>query len=126
MIRDFNKLDEDEFENLVQTSAQRIISASAKIYDWLNAGRDVSYIGQTPYPNSLFNWDGHRIFQAKYHDIGLLGHVPARKTLLNDIDSELHKILKENNLHGDNYIIITNVILSSIHNTGTMDKLEDI
>lgn len=127
MIHDLNKLGHEDFEKLAQALVQKIISPSAKIYGrGRDGGRDAVYTGTALYPSPVEKWDGHWIFQAKFHDIGRLGQDPARDALLKEIETELEKIIVKNSLPCDNYIMITNVSLTSTLGSGTRDILEGL
>ncbi|MGO9752065.1 MAG: hypothetical protein ACLP22_11255 [Solirubrobacteraceae bacterium] len=63
------------------------------------------------------------MFQAKYHDVRLLGANSARQKLLRDLDAELDKIVNKYQQPCDNYILLTNVPLSSVPGTGTHDRI---
>ncbi|WP_196817229.1 hypothetical protein [Candidatus Nitrosocosmicus oleophilus] len=120
---------QENFERLAQALVQRFISPSAKIYGrGRDGGRDAVYIGKSTYdkqyPTNLEPWDGHWIFQAKFHNTDLRGHQDARSELLSEIEPELDTIVNVNKLQCDNYVIITNVSLTSVPESGTRDKLE--
>lgn len=131
MSYDLSKLGQENFERLAQALVQKLISPSAKIYGrGRDGGRDAVFIGKATYdrqyPTSLDPWDGHWIFQAKFHNTNLRGHDDARSELLSEIEPELDTVVNKNNLQCDNYIIITNVSLTSVPESGTRDKLEKL
>ncbi len=87
-----------------------------------DGGRDATFHGKAPYPSTADQWDGDWIFQVKYHDTRLLGLAPSRRRLLEDVKTELEKI-SINQRKCDNFILITNVPLSSVADRGTQDTL---
>src|SRR4051812_42337953 len=93
---DLSRLGSTEFEHLIQAILKKVIGAGTITF---GAGRDgareATYKGSAPYPSEAHKFKGNWIFQAKYHDLELLGVDKARKQVLSEIDSELDKIVNK-------------------------------
>jgi len=115
-----------EFERMVQALLKEVIGSGTITF---GAGRDgareATYQGSAPYPSTTARWDGTWIFQAKFHDTDLLGVDKARKAVLKDLETELDKIVLKYRRHCDNYILVTNVPLSGVAGSGTLDVIAD-
>lgn len=123
---DLNRLGEKEFEHLAQALIKNIIGVGTITFgDGPDGGREATYSGKAPYPSDSEQWDGQWIFQAKYHDLNAIGHDAARKQILLDLRSELEKISEKYERDCRNYILITNVHLSSVDKKGTHDKISE-
>ena len=105
---DLNRLGEREFEHLAQALIKKIIGLGTITFgDGPDGGREATYFGKAPYPSQCEQWDGHWIFQAKYHNLNAIGHDAARKQILVDLRSELEKITLKYKRDCQNYILIT-------------------
>ena len=123
---DLNRIGENEFENLAQALVKKIIGVGTVTFgDGPDGGREATYSGKAPYPSQSEQWDGEWIFQAKYHNLNAIGHDAGRKQILLDLRSELEKITEKYKRDCQNYILITNVHLSSVDKKGTHDKISD-
>ncbi|MEV0570570.1 hypothetical protein [Dactylosporangium sp. NPDC050588] len=115
-----NGLGSTEFESLAQALIKKVIGNGTITF---GAGRDgareAKFSGRAPYPSRAEQWRGEWIFQAKFHDTELLGVDKARQALLADIPRELEKITTKFKHPCDNYVMITNVPLTSVPETGT-------
>ncbi len=121
-----NKLGSEEFESLSQALVQKVIGPGAKVYGMGKDGsREATFEGEASYPSKSERWNGKWIFQAKFHDIVQIGMEKAREAIKRDIDDELNKIINKYKYTCDNYILITNVSLSPVHQTGTKDRIEN-
>jgi hypothetical protein len=119
-----NALGSAEFERLCQSLLKAVIGAGTITFGaGPDGGREATYEGSAPYPSEANQWTGQWIFQAKFHDLELLGVDKARRQIVSDLDSELDKITNKYKRKCDNYILITNVPLTSTHQTGTHDRL---
>lgn len=121
---DLNNLGDEEFEHLVQALLKKIIGAGTITFgDGPDGGREATYEGKAPYPSAREQWEGKWIFQAKFHNVRQIGPDKARKELCKDLRTELQKITVKYKRECDNYILATNVSLSSVPNLGTHDKI---
>lgn len=125
---DLERLGNKEFERLCQSLLKVVLKAPGTITFGAGAdgAREATFEGRLEYPSSSECWEGHWIFQVKFHDITRVGPDKARQTLLSDVESELDKITNKYQHPCDNYILLTNVRLSSTHRTGTHDKVQQI
>lgn len=119
-----NSLGANEFERLSQSLLKEVIGNGTITF---GAGRDgareATFEGKAPYPSRVEQWNGSWIFQVKFHDTDLVGMDSARKAIIRDVDDELSKVVDEYGYHCDNFIMITNVPLSSVAGRGTHDRI---
>ncbi len=121
-------LGSEKFEHMCQALLKAVLKAPGTITfgSGKDAAREATFNGKLEYPSSEQCWDGHWIFQVKFHDTTLVGHRDARFELLTELDKELDKIVNKYKHPCDNYILLTNVRLSATYQTGTHDKAQDI
>jgi hypothetical protein len=125
MNYDLNQLNPNEFEQLIQSLLKKIIGQGTTTFgQGPDGGREATYEGSAPYPSETNRWNGTWIFQAKFHNT-YENAAPARKKVLYELENELAKI-KTNFRTCDNYILATNVSLTSVRGTGTLDRMEQI
>ncbi|WP_329051987.1 hypothetical protein OG738_06280 [Amycolatopsis sp. NBC_01488] len=121
---DLSRLGSTEFEHLVQAVIKKVIGAGTITF---GAGRDgareATYEGSAPYPSQRHQFSGKWIFQAKYHDLELLGVGKARKQVLSELEDELDKITNKYKHPCNNYILATNVPLTGVAGTGNLDTI---
>jgi hypothetical protein len=118
MNYDLNRLNPNEFEQLIQSLLKKIIGQGTITFgQGPDGGREATYEGSAPYPSETNRWNGKWIFQAKFHNT-YENAAPARKKVLYELGNELEKI-KTNFRTCDNYILATNVSLTSARDTGT-------
>lgn len=121
---DLNRLGDRDFETLVQALLKQIIGPGTTTFgDGPDGGREATYRGKAPYPSPNEVWDGEWIFQAKFHDVARIGPDKARQAVMKDLKSELDKIVNKYKRKCDNYILATNVPLSSVAERGTHDQI---
>ncbi len=123
---DLNKLSDSEFESLFQSLLKEVIGLGTITFGvGPDGGREATYSGEAPYPSTTNKWSGNWVFQSKYHDINIIGSHKARQEVLKDLKSELNKTLKGRKVV-DNYILATNVPLSSSSVTGSHDRISEL
>lgn len=121
-----HQLNELEFENLIQSLLKKIIGKGTITFGrGPDGGREATYSGSAPYSSETNNWAGEWIFQAKYHDIYIISPRQAQKILVKELKEEINKIINRK-ISLNNYILATNVPLSSTHLSGTHDKISNI
>ncbi len=121
---DLERLGSDEFEHLFQALLKKVIGLGTVTFGaGADGAREATFLGRGSYPAPEKGWTGHWIFQAKFHDVRLLGPDKARAEVLKDLKSELHKVTQKYKHKCDNYILATNVPLSSVHEVGTHDRI---
>lgn len=119
-------LGDKQFEQLCQSLVQQVVAPGAKIYGMGKDGsREATFHGMAPYPSEKEQWDGNWIFQAKFHDVHQIGPTKARSVLLTELDDELSKITNKYSYKCDNFILMTNVPLTSVFQSGTKDKIDN-
>jgi len=115
----------EEFEHLAQDLVKVVVGNGSVTYGkGPDGGREATFDGVAPYPSASERWRGHWIFQAKYVDVGRAGAGEARRTLLARLKDELERIVRSGKAC-NNYILITNVPLSSVVDTGTHDVIAE-
>ena len=121
-----NALGDTEFESMAQALIKAVIASGTITFGAGKDGaREATYEGIAPYPSESNQWSGKWIFQVKFHDVDLIGVQKARANIVSDMQGELKKIIQKYKYSCDNYILITNVPLSGVHDTGTIDKIEN-
>lgn len=119
-------LGSQEFEQLVQALLKKIIGSGTVTFGAGKDGaREATYSGPAPYPSSARPWSGEWVFQAKFHDIDLIGVEKARKQVLADLEAELGKITEKYQIPCDNFVLVTNVPLTPAFKTGNMDRIRN-
>ncbi len=123
---DLERLGHEEFEHLAQALLKKIIGFGTITFgDGPDGGREATFHGKAPYPSIADQWDGTWVFQAKFHQISRIGPDTARREIMKDLKNELEKIVFKYKRQCQNYILITNVPLSSVAALGTHDKISE-
>ena len=118
-------LGSEEFERLCQSLVQQVIGSGVKVYGMGKDGsREATFEGKAPYPSMEEQWDGNWIFQVKFHDIQQVGPREARRRLLAELEDELSKITKKYKHPCNNFILMTNVSLTPVFQSGIKDKID--
>lgn len=121
---DLGRIGDEQFEHLIQALLKKVIGPGTTTFGaGPDGGREATFSGPAPYPSPQAGWSGNWIFQAKFHDVQRIGADKARDAVLNDLKSELSKICFKYKRKFENYILATNVPLSSVHEVGTHDKI---
>jgi hypothetical protein len=126
VMYDLNPLGDWGFERLIQALLKKIIGQGVITFGvGPDGGREATYFGSANYPSETNKWSGNWTFQAKFHNTyhNLSG---ARKLVVRDLSTELDKITNLSRGQCDNYILATNVPLSSVPKRGTHAKIENI
>ncbi len=122
---ELNRLGETQFEHLVQALAKKFIAPGTTTFGaGPDGGREATYSGRSTFPSTADPWDGNWIIQAKFHDTKLVRPDQARRLIVRDLNSELEKITGKYQRDCDNYILATNVALSSVPDIGTHDQIQ--
>ena len=102
------------FEKLVQTLLKSIIGPGVTSFGGSkDRGRDAGYSGFAHFPTTQENWSGGWVFQVKYIDLQDVGAAAARSQLKSALRIEFKSILERHPGPVDNYILITDVPLTS-------------
>lgn len=111
------------FEGLVQTLLKVLIGSGVKsIGGTKDGGRDASFEGEAPFPSKRTKWKGKWIFQVKYSELETGSVEAIGKRILNAFNKEIKNIEQRRGYWPNNYILITNV-----HLTSTLrNKLSDV
>jgi len=123
---DLNQLGSEEFEHLCQSLIKKVIGLGTITFgDGPDGGREATFEGRAPYPSPTEQWSGAWIFQAKFHNVHRIGPERARAEVVSDLAAELEKVTRNRPHRFNNYILVTNVPLSSSLKTGTHDKITE-
>ncbi len=123
---DLGKIGHEEFERMCQSMLMEIIGKGVSIFgSGKDGAREATYKGTADFPSSIEQWKGDWIFQVKYHDLSLIGVTASRKKIIEELENELVKITQKYKHSCDNYILLTNVPLSPVFQTGTKDKINN-
>ncbi|MGA9040465.1 MAG: hypothetical protein WB421_08015 [Terriglobales bacterium] len=121
---DLNRLGDKDFETLIQTLLKKVIGPGTTTFGaGPDGAREATFKGRAPYPSITEQWGGNWIFQAKFHDVTRIGPDKARQAVLKDLRAELDKVVNKYKTPCDNYILATNVPLSSVPVRGTHDQI---
>ena len=94
-----NNLGPQEFERLVQSLLKEVIGDGTLTFGAGKDGaREATFTGSAPYPSSTTNWTGNWIFQAKFHDVGLLGIDKARRAVVRDLTKSSTRLYEDINI----------------------------
>lgn len=112
------------FERLIQTILHVVIGHGTIIFaSGADGSREATFTGNAPYPSETDRWDGSWVFQAKFHNIMKTGPANARKAVLEELESELNKVVQKYQDRCNNYIFATNVVLTPVFEKGTLDRI---
>ena len=93
---DLDRLGEKEFERMCQSLLKFVIGSGTITFgEGRDGGREATFSGAAQYPSAAETWNGNWIFQAKYHNVKLIGGEESRRQVLNDLRSELDKIVNK-------------------------------
>lgn len=102
------------FEMLVQTLLKGVIGPGVTSFGGTkDTGRDATFEGLATFPSKQTKWAGYWVFQAKYIDYEEQGIKAARTQLKNAFRKETKLILDRLKAFPDNYILITDVPITS-------------
>jgi hypothetical protein len=122
---DLNGLGPQQFEEMSQGLLKEIIGAGTITFGpGPDGGREATFTGKAPYPSPADQWDGEWVFQVKFHDLDRVPPDKARSRLLAELREELEKITAKYKRPCDNYLLITNVPLTGVHESGTIDRID--
>src|ERR1035437_3470276 len=100
---------------------QRLVSTGIQFIDGGNdRGRDIIYEGVSL--NFQPSWNGKWIFQMKHKTLSSNDQTKSINTLVSDLKDELFKVHVKEKIKFDNYILVTNLTVTSIF----QDKAEII
>ncbi|MGW0666409.1 NACHT domain-containing protein [Streptomyces sp. NPDC002746] len=118
-----NALGAAEFERISQALIKKVIGfGSVTFGPGRDGAREATFSGTSQaYPSTSTPWKGKWIFQVKFHDLSLTTPDKARASIVSEIDSELDKIFNKYKYACDNFVMITNVPISAVAETGTID-----
>ncbi len=120
-----NSLGDIEFEKMMQSLLKRVIGAGTLTFGaGPDGAREATFNGVAAYPSTVDRWSGNWVFQVKFHDTELVGVGKARVAIISDTAKELERLINKYKKKVDNYIMITNVPLSGVHERGTLDRIE--
>jgi hypothetical protein len=126
MKYELNRLNPNEFEDLIQSLLKKIIGQGTITFGpGRDGGREATYDGSAPYPSETNRWKGRWIFQAKFHNT-YQNVEYAKRQVIKELKQELEKITKNFPARCDKYILATNVSLSSVKDSGTLDKIDQV
>jgi len=90
MTYDFNRLDPQSFEHLVQALARKILgNGTVSFGAGPDGGREATFEAKAPYPSLAEPWDGYWVVQAKFRAVGAPGEEKdvawVKKQLIGDL-----------------------------------------
>lgn len=121
---DLNALGDNQFEEMTQSLLKDVIGAGTITFGaGTDGAREATFCGEAPYPSSVNRWSGNWIFQVKFHDALRVPADKARRLVVKELDEELDKVVNKYRHPCDNFILVTNVPLSSTALTGSHDVI---
>ena len=112
MKYNLNDLHWQQFEFLSFRCLQKMISIGIQFLEGGNdKGRDIIFEGNSQVFQS--SWDGKWIFQIKHKRIKGKDQSKGVQALLSDLKTELEKVFIKNKLEYNNYILVTNLSVTS-------------
>jgi hypothetical protein len=118
-----NNLGWYNFERLSQTLLKAVIGAGVRSFGGSkDKGRDATFKGAVNFPSKDAKWSGYWVFQVKFIDYEEIASNEAQSRLRSELCGEMKKILRRKVRKPDNYILITNLSVSSENR----DKLDEI
>lgn len=125
MDYDFSRLSTRSFEQLIQALAVAVIGPGIVVFgDGPDGGREATFDGRLPFPNSAAPWHGYGVVQAKFRqrceNSGRDGD-----WALAELKKELGKFsdTRRKLREPDYYVFATNVVLSPVAEQGGKDKV---
>lgn len=122
---DFSHLETRSFQHLVQSLALRVIGPSVIVYgDGPDGGRDATVQGTASIPEAG-EWAGYTVIQVKFRQKTGTPQADAR-WLVKELEKELKRFSNRRYKRAipENYIIASNVSLSSSQDTGGKDLVD--
>lgn len=124
MDYNFYNFNSQDFENLVQALAQKLLGNNAIIYGLgADGGRELTYRGKAAYPNKVNMWDGYWIIQAKFRARDA-SKEDNYEWVAQNFRQEMNKFIELGREFPHNYLFFTNAVLTPTNNKGGRDKIE--
>ena len=122
---DLYRLSSRSFEHLIQALSIRLLGPDIVVFgDGPDGGREATFEGKVPFPNSVNGWDGYGVVQAKYRqrsgDTKQDGNWAVEQ-----LKDEIQKYIDpDRNLRKPDYFIFaTNVVLTPVSEKGSKDRV---
>ena len=125
MKYDFQKLNDLEFERMIQSLSRKVLGYGTITFgEGTDGGREATFLGEAPFPSQVDRWSGSWIIQAKFKSGKPQDAAKEFTWLKEQISDELlkFKTRKSKVEVPDNYLMFTNIVLTAKANTGTRDK----
>ena len=111
MKYNLNDLHWQQFEIFSFKCLQKLISTGIQFLEGGNdKGRDIIYEGSSIKFNPL--WNGKWVIQIKHKSLNSTNQTRSINSLLSDLNVELEKVFLKNKLEINNYIIVTNILVT--------------
>ena len=122
---DLSRLSSYSFEQLIQSLAVRLLGPNIVIFgDGPDGGREATFEGKVPFPNSVNGWNGYGVVQVKYRqrsgDTKQDGNWAVKQ-----LKGEIRKYIDpdSNRRKPDYFIFATNVVLTPVSEKGSKDRV---
>jgi hypothetical protein len=122
---DLSRLSTRSFEQLVQALSAQILGPGLVVFgDGPDGGREATFEGKVPYPNTIAPWNGYVVVQAKFKQRSE-GTTKDGKWAHAQLRGELEKFAtdRRNLRKPEYYLFCINVVLSPKHGKGTKDRV---
>lgn len=131
----FERLSADTFEALVKALLHQEFGLDGQLVIFgpgKDGAREATWAQSPDHPkyvrprrlSSKNGRDRSWVFQVKYHDTSAARSRPAIDGLIQDINSELDKIVNKHKVPCDTYVLITNLPLTGARHVGGRDRIE--
>src|SRR5262245_40491080 len=131
----FDRMLPQQFESMAQALLEKTYRIHGNLIQFgsgIDGARETTWTQRPEHPtytkptNQSVPGPKEWVFQVKYHDINQRGWTSAREAVLNDLASELDKIVNKYRVPCHAYVMITNVPFTGAKNIGTRDKISEI
>lgn len=120
MDYDFSRLSTRSFEQMIQSLSLAVIGGGVSIFgDGPDGGREATFEDLKNFPEPGSGWSGYGVVQAKFRQ--RTGRRDAEWALI-ELNKELKTISKSAQKKPENYIFVTNVVLTPVAEIGSKDR----
>jgi len=126
MSYNFYEFNPYDFENLVQALFQRILGGSSLVFGLgADGGRELTFRGKSSFESPEVVYDGLWLVQAKFRARDIHDH-DQYEWIKTQFISEIRKFESGNYPTPDQYIFVTNAVLTPGYQRGGRDKMEKL
>lgn len=125
-LRSINDLKENEFQDFCNSILIESLGINVRIGgDGRDGGRDSIYEGELRFPNTSNPPTGNWCIQCKFHNLEKISRSQRPSLIITDLKREYEKFVEMQNLLYDSYFFMTNVELTWVKDSGSLDRIDD-